>query len=102
MQLLSVMEKEAFYVRSTGGAWAVFSRKGGRLSELMGNRPDAVIHAKELARRAGSAQILVFGEDGKLDSEFFYGRDERAALASDDSAPSIAASTPAHGHGPRG
>ncbi len=88
------MTDEAFHVRALDGGWCVFTRSGKAVSEPLRARADAVIHAKELARRAGIAQILVYGEDGALDSEFFYGRDERSALAGDDSVGSLAASRP--------
>jgi hypothetical protein len=42
------------------------------------------------------AQVLVYSESGTLDSEFFYGSDERSALAADDTVGSIAASRPEH------
>lgn len=90
------MTDEAFHIRSLDGGWGVFTRTGKLVSESLRARADAVVHAKELARRAGIAQILVYGEDGKLDSEFFYGRDERGALAGDDSVSSMAASRPEH------
>ena len=55
---------------------------------------EAVMHAKQLARRDGSAQIIVHDEAGTVLSEFFYQRAERTALAYDDSSPSLAASRP--------
>jgi hypothetical protein len=88
------MTDEAFHVRSLGGSWGVFTRAGKSVSEPMPTRADAVIHAKQLARRAGMAQVLIYSESGTLDSEFFYGRDERTALAGDDSVGSLAASRP--------
>lgn len=88
------MVDEAFHIRSVDGGWSVFTRSGACISEVVRARTDAVIHAKELARKAGIAQILVYGEDGALDSEFFYGREERSALSGDDSVSSLAASRP--------
>jgi hypothetical protein len=90
------MADKSFHIRLMDGGWGVFARSGERLSEPFETRADAVIHAKELARGAGLAQILVHGEDGRLDSEFFYGRDERGALFGDDSVSSLAASRPEH------
>jgi hypothetical protein len=90
------MADEAFHVRPIAGGWGVFTRDGNPLCEPLRARVDAVIHAKELARRAGLAQILVYAEDGRLDSEFFYGSDERGVLIDDDSLSSRAASRPAH------
>ena len=57
---------------------------------------DAVIHAKELARREPQgAQISVYDDAGTRVSEFFYQRDERGSLDWDNSVRSMAASRPA-------
>ena len=80
-----------YRVRSVDGAWEVIDRAEMRVSERMRALADAVAHAKELARRDGSAQILVYDDRGKLISEFFYQREERSSLAYDDSARTMAA-----------
>ena len=85
-----------FHVQSVNGGWVVFDREGQRVSEMQRAQSDGVVHAKELARRAGSAQIIVHREDGAIASEFFYQREERSGLASDDSTATMAASRPAH------
>jgi hypothetical protein len=84
-----------YEVKRNDGLWEVLDREGRRVSvELLSTKGDAVIHAKELAKRGG-AQILVYGDEGKLESEFFYGPDERPALRhADDEVPSLAASEP--------
>ncbi len=61
----------------------------------MRSQADAVAHAKELARRDGSGQIVVYNESGTVLSEFFYQREERSSLAYDDNVPTMAASHPA-------
>jgi len=81
-----------YRVRSADGGWEVFDRDDHSASERMRTQADAVAHAKELARRDGSAQIIVYDPDGNVVSEFFYQRDERPALAYDDSARTTAAS----------
>jgi hypothetical protein len=81
-----------YRVRSADGGWDVFDRGEHRVSERMRTQADAVAHAKELARRDGSAQIIVYDAHGGVASEFFYQREERPALAYDDSARSTAAS----------
>jgi CBS domain-containing protein len=85
-----------YHVKSVDGGWEVFDRRGERVSERMDTQSEAVIHAKELARGAGSAQIIVHDKRGSIQSEFFYGKDERSALASDDTVPTMAASRPVH------
>ncbi len=96
-------ERPVYRVRSVDGGWEVLDRAGECVSEHMRAQADAVAHAKELARRDGGGQILVYDEHGKLASEFFYQPQERASLAYDDSVPTMAATHPATaGDRPRG
>jgi hypothetical protein len=81
-----------YSVRSIGAGWEVFDREDRSVSERMRSQSDAVGHAKELARRDGSAQLVVYDVHGKIASEFFYQREERPSLAYDDSTPMTAAS----------
>ena len=37
----------------------------------------AIEHAKELAKAAPLGQVIVHGEDGKIQDEFTYGEDPR-------------------------
>ena len=90
-----------YSVRSVDGEWEVFDREDRRVSDRMRVQADAVAHAKELARRDGSAQVVVYDANGKLMSEFIYQREERPALAYDDSTPMTAASHVAKGGAPR-
>jgi hypothetical protein len=90
-----------YSVRSVDGGWQVLDRDGRRVSERMRVQADAVAHAKELARRDGSAQIIVHDDHGKIMSEFIYQREERPSLAYDDSSPMTAASHAARGGAPR-
>lgn len=91
----------AYHVRSVNGGWEVFDRDEHRVSEMLRTQGDAVGHAKELARRDGSAQVIVHRQDGSIASDFFYQRDERSALAEDDTTATFAASRPAHAKRPR-
>jgi hypothetical protein len=90
-----------YSVRSIDGGWEVFDREGRRASDRMRVQADAVAHAKELARRDGSAQVIVHDEHGKVMSEFIYQREERPSLAYDNSTPMTAASHVATGGAPR-
>ncbi len=90
-----------YRVRTVGaGGWEVFDRAGRRVSERMETQSDAVVHAKELAHRDGSAQIIVHAKDGTIASEFFYQKEERASLESDDMTRSMAATRPARARKP--
>ena len=81
-----------YRVRSIDGDWIVLDRENHPVSDRMRTQTDAVAHAKELARRDGIGQIVVYDLDGDVMSEFFYERAERPALAYDDSSPLTAAS----------
>jgi hypothetical protein len=88
-------EGVVYRVRPWATGWGVFEKGEPQATEPFMTQADAVIHAKELARRTeGGAQILVYSEAGVLVSEFFYMRDEREALDEDDSVRSVAASRP--------
>ena len=89
-------QEPVYRVRYRSGAWEIFDRQERRVSDRIAALSNAVIHAKELARRDGSAQILVYDARGNLTSEFVYQREERAALASDDGAATLSASRSAH------
>jgi CBS domain-containing protein len=84
-----------YRVKSIDGGWEVYDRDGNAASEMFMTQSDAVVHAKELAHRDGSAQIIVHAQDGSIVSEFFYQRDERSSLSFDDSLRAFAASRPA-------
>lgn len=84
-----------YRVRSVDGDWAIFDREDRRVSDRILTQTDAVLHAKELARRDGIAQVVVYDLQGRVMSEFFYERAERPALDRDDSSPMTAASRPA-------
>lgn len=81
-----------YRVRSIDGDWVVVDRDDNRVSDRMRTQTDAVLHAKELARRDGIGQIVVHDLEGRVMSEFFYEREERPALEFDDSSPVTAAS----------
>jgi hypothetical protein len=95
------MNNEIFRVKAAEGGWCVFTRDGSRVSDLMHSQSDAVVHAKELATRCGSAQIVIYNPGGQVQSEFIYQREERASLSHDDSAPTMAATHVAHKSPPR-
>lgn len=84
-----------YRVRSIDGDWLVLDRQDRPVSDRIRTQTDAVLHAKELARRDGIGQIIVYDLDGRVMSEFFYERAERPALEYDDASPVIAASHPA-------
>jgi hypothetical protein len=70
------MKEPVYRIRPWGGGWGVFTDGETAAVEPLRTAADAVIHAKQLARKTEhGAQILVYGEDGSLMSDFFYERD---------------------------
>jgi hypothetical protein len=70
------MKDPVYRIRPWAGGWGVFVDGETAAVEPLRTAADAVIHAKQLARNSGgAAQILVYGEDGSLMSDFFYERD---------------------------
>lgn len=94
------IEGFVYRVRPADGVWDVFDGHGARAGRGLRTQGDAVAHAKELARRHGSAQIIVYDGD-RVASEFFYQTEERSALAADDAVPTLAASRPARARSAR-
>lgn len=81
------------------GGWTVVDHQGKRLSVLLDTTGDAVARAKDLAVRAGSAQIVVCDRDGKVVSDFMHQREERPSLRGDDTTDdSLFGSRPATRH----
>jgi acetoin utilization protein AcuB len=68
-----------YRIRPWAGGWGVFANGENAAVDPFRTPADAVIHAKELARRARlGAQICVYDESGALLSEFFYQSAERS------------------------
>lgn len=81
------------------GFFVVIDHAGQRVSDLLETTGDAVAHAKELAIRDGSAQIVVQDRSGRVVSEFMHQREERPALREDDETDdSLFGSRPATRH----
>jgi hypothetical protein len=79
------MQTTGYDVRPWAGGWGVFVGEERAAVEPFVAAADAIVHAKQLARRKGEgAHILVHAEDGKLLSEFFYQPEEREILEDAD------------------
>jgi hypothetical protein len=95
VQRTNTMQNKAYRVRAEAGGWLVIDDEGRRASTLLSTKGDAVVRAKELARSAKGAQVIVHGADGHIESEFFYMPEERELLEYDDeTSNSMAASHP--------
>ena len=77
------IEGPVYRIRSEDGGWDVIDGKGARVAAGLRAQSDAIAHAKELAKKNGSAEIVVYDDQGAVASQFFYMSKERSSLATD-------------------
>ncbi len=65
-----------YHVSPFGSAWKV-AAEGRELDVVRDNKDDALAEAKKLAKDEPLGQVIVHGEDGKIQDEFTYGDDPR-------------------------
>jgi hypothetical protein len=75
-----VSDRATFHVVPYVNGWTL-SRSGGDEDKgelgAWDHKDLALAKAKELAKEAGLGQVIVHGEDGKIQDEFTYGEDPR-------------------------
>ena len=59
------------------GRWAVARKGAARPSATFDRKPQAVARGRELAKRPALGQLVVHGQDGKIQQEFTYGEATR-------------------------
>ncbi len=57
------------------GEWAAQRRGTNRASTVTATKADAIAEARRLAKQHARAQVVVRGEDGRIQDEFTYGDD---------------------------
>ena len=73
-----------FRVVYEDGGWTVVDRDDQRLAPLYQTDGDAVVRAKELANGRGGAQIVVYGQDGQVLSDFMHQPEQRHLIREAD------------------
>jgi hemerythrin superfamily protein len=66
-----------YRVKPSDRGWEVTRKGAKRASGLFDRKPDAVARGKELAKRSRLGQLVVHGQDGKIQGEFTFGEDPR-------------------------
>jgi hypothetical protein len=67
-----------YHVKPTrSGRWAVARKGAARPSATFDRKPEAVARGRELARRGSKGQLVVHGQDGRIQNAFTYGSDPR-------------------------
>lgn len=59
------------------GGWDVKTQGAGRAAANYEDKTDAVTRGREIAQATGHGQLIVQGQDGKIQYEHTYGNDPR-------------------------
>ena len=70
------MERQVYHVTPFANGWKV-AAEGEDLEVVRDNKEDALEEAKRLAKAGELGQVIVHGEDGKIQDEMTYGEDPR-------------------------
>ena len=73
-------ERQVFHVVPYANGWTLTRAGGNEDKGELGawdHKDLAIQHAKQLAAAAPLGQVIVHGEDGKIQQEFTYGEDPR-------------------------
>jgi len=57
------------------GDWAVKSQGAKRADSIHSNKDDAIERAKEIAKNADLGQVVIYKQDGKIQTEYTYRKD---------------------------
>lgn len=69
-------ERKTWHVTSAGdGDWKVKARGADRAAGIFSEKVDAVERGRELARGQSLGQLVVHGRNGRIQTEYTYGRD---------------------------
>ena len=66
-----------YRVKPSDRGWELTRKGAKRASGLFDRKPEAVARGKELAKRSRLGQLVVHGQDGKIQGEFTFGEDPR-------------------------
>lgn len=70
------MGRKTYHVAPDGnGDWKVKGEGNSRASGVHANKTDAVGQAKNLAKAQPLGQVIIHGQDGKIQTEYTYGKD---------------------------
>lgn len=72
-----VKNRKKYHVSPHDEGWQVKSEGGTRASEVFDTKDKAVDEAQNLAKKQEPSQILIHGQDGKIQEERTYGQDPK-------------------------
>ncbi len=68
-------KRVSIHVVKDGDNWKNLRAGSERASSVHGTKADALDRAKELAKSHPLGQVVVHGKDGKIQTEYTYGKD---------------------------
>lgn len=69
-------KRQVYHVTSDSNkGWKVKKEGASRASGYFGNKADALVHGKELAKSVAEGQIIIHKKDGKFQTEHTYKND---------------------------
>lgn len=71
------MTRKVYHVTERDGEWRVKRVGARRAAHVCSSKAAAVSLAKSLAKRAPLGQVIVHGDNGRLQTEYTYGKDPR-------------------------
>lgn len=72
------MVRTKYHVTPTrSGDWKVKRQGAKRAANIFENKAEAIQRAKVLAKQAELGQVLIHGEDNKIQKEHTYGKDPK-------------------------
>lgn len=70
-------KRKVYHVtKDSEGGWGVLKEGGKRASAHLETKAEAVERGKELAKAGGHGQIKIHKEDGNIQTEHTYGKDQ--------------------------
>lgn len=70
------MSRKTYHVTPAGkGDWKAKAEGASKAAGVHANKVDAVAQAKDLAKGNTLGQVVVHGKDGKIQTEYTYGKD---------------------------
>jgi hypothetical protein len=68
-------KRGTYHITHKDGDWAVKKESAQRSVETFDNKADAVIFGREVAKDQPLGQLIVHKKDGKIQTEYTYGKD---------------------------
>lgn len=68
-------KRKVYYVKPNEKDWDVKAEGGMKASNKFANKEDAIVRAKELAKKNDLSQVKIMKQDGTFQTEYTYGED---------------------------